>query len=282
MKFAICNEFCEGWDLDRVFRLAADSGYEGVEIAPGTLAAEPRTISAGRRRELAAQAAAAGVEVVGLHWLLAGTKGLHITHPDPAIRSRTTDYLKELIRLCADLGGRKMVIGSPRQRDVLEGVSRNQAWDHAREVFAGLLDEAGQHGVDLCLEPLARSETNFINTAAEGLRLCQELGHPRFRLHLDVKAMADEGRPLDEIVASCKGWVAHVHVNDANLSYPGSGDTDLRPLAAGLSAIGYDEWLSVEVFDFKPGPETIARESRRYLANVFAGSPPRPRGDHYS
>lgn len=271
LKLAMCNEFCENWEIDRVFKLAADTGFGGVEIAPFTLAADVNDITPERRRQIAQQARDHGVEVVGLHWLLVSPEGLYVNHPDKAVRDRTASYFKALIHCCADLGGNKLVIGSPKQRNVMDGLTYDQAWDYAKEVFSNLLADAEARRVDLCIEPLTINETNFITTAAEGVRLCKQIDHPRFRLHLDVKAMCGEGRPLDQIIKESKGHVGHFHANDANRSYPGSGDTDFGPVVEGLRAIGYDGWVSVEVFNFEPGPETIARESYKYLQKVFGG-----------
>lgn len=99
--------------------------------------------------------------------------------------------------------------------------------------------------------------------------MVKEIDHPRFLVHLDVKAMADEGRPMNDIITECKGYVGHFHANDANRSYPGSGDTDFGPVVEGLRAIGYTGWVSVEVFDFTPGPQKIAAESMKYLKEKF-------------
>ena len=271
MKLAICNEFCQGWELDRVFKLAADTGFTGVELAPFTLAPDVNQVTPERRQEIRHQAKDHGVAVIGLHWLLVSPPGLYINHADAAIRARTEAYFRALINFCGDVGGTKMVIGSPKQRNVLPELSFRQAWDYARDFFTRLLPDAEQRGVDLCIEPLSRCDTNFIVTAAQGMQLCREINHPRFRLHLDVKAMCDEGRPLDAIIRECQGWVGHFHANDANRSYPGSGTTDFAPIAAGLRDIGYDGWVSVEVFDFTPGPEKIATESYRCLSQAFGG-----------
>ena len=269
MKFAICNEFCQDWKLGDVFRLAAATGYQGVELAPFTLASDVNEIPRSRRREIAQEAAEQGVEVVGLHWLLVSPEGLYVNHREAQVRQKTADYFKALIHCCADLGGSKLVIGSPKQRNVMEGLTFQQAWDYAREVFTSVLPEAEARSVDLCIEPLSGRETDFITTAAEGIRLCQEINHPRFRLHLDVKAMCSEDKPLGTIIRESEGYVGHFHANDANRGYPGSGDIDYTPIAAALRDIDYQEWISVEVFDFSPGPETIAGEGRKYLRKVF-------------
>ena len=102
MKLAICNEFCEGWDIERVFKLAKDTGYDGVEIAPFTLAPDVNDISGGQRRRIVEQARQYGMEIIGLHWLLASPEGLPISHPDDAIRNRTAEYFKSLINFCGD------------------------------------------------------------------------------------------------------------------------------------------------------------------------------------
>ncbi len=269
MKFAMCNEFCEGWTIEDVFRLARDVGYDGVELAPFTMADRVTDIQASRREAIRRNAAERGVEIIGLHWLLVKPEGLYINHPDPDIRRRTQHYMLELIRFCADLGGDRMVVGSPKQRNVVPGISCAEAWGLAVESFAALLEVADAHGVTLCIEPLARTETDFINTVAEGMRLVREIDHPRFRVHLDVKAMSDEGRPYDEIIREAAGYVGHVHVNDANRDGPGWGDTDYTPIVRGIRDIGYDDYASVEVFDFSPGAEAIARRSLAFLKQVF-------------
>lgn len=269
VKFAMCNEFCEGWNIDDVFRLAAETGYDGVEIAPFTLAPDVTEIGPDRRRDIVRRAGRHGVEVVGLHWLLVSPEGLYVNHMDKAVRDKTADYFRALVHCCADLGGTKLVIGSPKQRNVMPGLDYQQAWDYAMDFFAGVLPVAEDRAVDLCIEPLARSDTDFITTAAEGIRLCREIAHPRFRLHLDVKAMADEDMPPDEVIRSARDYIAHFHANDANRGYPGSGSTDFRPIAEALVEIGYDGWVSVEVFDFSPGPEAIASESLKYLSSAF-------------
>lgn len=142
VKFAICNEFCEDMPIGQVFKLAADTGYQGVEIAPFTIADDVRDISADQRREIKQQAADAGVEVVGLHWLLVKPEGLYVNHEDKAIRDKTAEYFRALIHCCGDLGGTKMVIGSPKQRNVREGLTYEQAWRFAKDVFLSLLPDA--------------------------------------------------------------------------------------------------------------------------------------------
>jgi sugar phosphate isomerase/epimerase len=269
----MCNEFCDGWALEDVLRLARDVGYAGVEVAPFTLAEDVRRIPLAERQRLRGLAEECGLRLIGLHWLLVKPPGLFLTHPDVQIRRVTQAYLEALIHLCADLGGDRMVLGSPKQRQVMPGCTPEQAWQWACEMFRALLPAATERGVTLCIEPLARAETNLLNTVREGLRMVDAVGHPRFRVHLDVKAMCDEGRPLDAIIREATGYIGHVHVNDANRNGPGWGDTDYGPVVRGLADSGYDDYASVEVFDFSFGAERIARSSLEFLKRVFAVLP---------
>ncbi len=81
--------------------------------------------------------------------------------------------------------------------------------------------------------------------------------------------MSTEARPIPEIIRASAARVRHVHANDANRRGPGMGDTDFRPIAQALREVGYDGYVSVEVFEFDPGPEVIASESLGYLKRVF-------------
>src|SRR5437868_228773 len=117
MKFATCNEPWKGVPIEEIFRIAARLGYDGVEIAPFTLANDVRDLSPARRKEIVRAAADAGVQIVGLHWLLVSPAGMHITTSDESIRRKTIDYMKALIHFCGDLGGKVMIHGSPKQRN---------------------------------------------------------------------------------------------------------------------------------------------------------------------
>jgi len=272
MKFGICNELFENWPWERVCAFAREIGYHGIEIAPFTLAERAEAIDPTRRREIRHAAESQGLAIIGLHWLLAKPPGLYITHPDPAIRNQTSDYLLQLVALCADLGGTVMVIGSPKQRNRLPGVKLAQAFDYAVEVFKPAADAAAKHAVTLAIEPLSGRETDFLMCAADGIELVERINHPNFRLHLDVKAMSYEYKPIPDIIHASAKYLAHFHVNDPNLLGPGMGDVKYEPIIAALREVGYDGWLSVEAFDFKLGPERIARESAHYLRHVTGSS----------
>ncbi len=270
MKFGICNEIFENWDLGRVFEYAAQVGYDIVEIAPFTIASTVTEISAARRQEIREMAQRAGVGISGLHWVLAKTEGFHLTTPDAAVRRRTAEYLSELVDCSADLGGSRIILGSPKQRNILEGVTPEQAWDWATETVRDAVRRAEDRGVVICFEPLGPEETNFVNTAREGVRFAAQFASPALSIILDVKAMSTEAQSIPEIIGESAGRFAYFHANDPNRKGPGFGEVDFRPIAAALKSAEYDQFVSVEVFDFTEGPEVIATKSLEYLRKVFA------------
>jgi sugar phosphate isomerase/epimerase len=269
MRFAICNELFEGWPFDQVCRFSKEAGYSGIELAPFTLAPRITDVTRERRAALRRQAADAGVEIIGLHWLLAGTQEFYLTSPDPVVRARTADYLIALSDACRDFGGTLMVFGSPEQRSLLPGVSRDQAFDWAVETFRRVMPAVASNGVSICMEPLSPAETDFINTCDEAAALIRAVDHPRFVMHLDVKAMSSERLPMVDLIRRYGPSAGHFHANDANLRGPGFGNVDFVPIFRSLHDAGYDGWVSVEVFDYKPDPETIARESAAYMRRTL-------------
>jgi sugar phosphate isomerase/epimerase len=273
MKFALCNEMFGDRSFADTFSTIRKLGYTGVEIAPFTLApgAEPfdvRRVPAERIVEVRARAGDVGLEIIGLHWLLAKTDGFYLTSPDPTVRRQTAEYLRTLAEVCADLGGTIMVLGSPKQRNLLPGVSYDDAEDYATEVLHGAVPACAQFGVTIAVEPLGPAEGDFLLNAKAGIRLVEKVDSPQCKLHLDVKAMSSEGRPIGDIIRESREWLVHFHANDPNLLGPGMGEVDFRPIFAALREINYAGWVSVEVFKYEPSPDEIARQSIEYMRRI--------------
>jgi sugar phosphate isomerase/epimerase len=270
MKFAICNETFQDWPFEKAFAFARDCGYTGIEIAPFTIHEDARQITSGRRAEVRRQAAAAGLETVGLHWLLAKTEGFYLTTPDDAVRKATGEYLSELAHLCRDLGGSVIVLGSPQQRNLLEGVTHEEGVRLAADTVQGALPALEQCNVTLAIEPLGPEEGDFLNLTTQAVELIEMIGSPHCRLHLDVKAMSSESTPVAQIIRDNGSLLKHFHANDPNRRGPGMGEVPFDPIFEALGEIDYRGWVSVEVFDYSPGIETLARESMQNMQDCLA------------
>ena len=270
MKFAFCNEMFEGRPMTEVCSIANRLGYHGIEIAPFTLGASAENITTEFRKEIRQIISDNGLETVGLHWLFAGPEGLHITTNDKKIWGRTRDYLSRLLDLCSDLGGKVLVLGSPKQRNLQNGQTYEQAQKRAADLLKSVLDKANDLNLTICIEPLSPVETDFINTVAQGIEFVRQINHPNLKIHLDVKAMCSESIPVPEIIRSVQAEdIGHFHVNDPNLYGPGMGDLDYAPIVEAIHYIDWNKWLSVEVFKYDPDPEIIAHKSIEYLKSFF-------------
>ncbi len=269
MKFAICNEIFKDWKLEDTLAYAKRLGYSAVEIAPFTLANSVTDISPAERLKIRDLAARIGIEIAGIHWVLVKPDGLYMNHTDAEIREQTSDYFRELADFCADIGGKVIVVGSPKQRNIMPGVTAEQGWDWATETFRQAVTKAEKRQVTICFEPLSPVETNFINTAADAIRFVEQFQSRNFKIILDVKAMCSESKAIPQIIRESYPNFAHFHANDKNLKGPGFGDVDFKPIAAALKEVGYNGYVSVEVFNFDEGPETIATKSLEYLRKTF-------------
>ncbi|GIV16098.1 MAG: tagatose 3-epimerase [Armatimonadota bacterium] len=272
MLSCICNELFQGWELRRVMEYCKRLGYHAVEIAPFTLADSVQTITAAERASIRRMAQEVGIQIAGLHWLLVKPEGLHLTTDDAEVRHRTAEYLVALAHFCADLGGKVLVLGSPKQRSVQPGSTHEQAWERALETLRPAVQTAEQRGVTWCIEPLSPAETNFLNRAEDAIRFAQALDSPAARIILDVKAMSSESKPIPQIIRESAGWFAHFHANDPNLKGPGMGDVDFVPILRALQEVGYNGYVSVEVFDYSDGAEHIAEVSLKNLQNALASA----------
>jgi sugar phosphate isomerase/epimerase len=266
MKFGICSEIFKDWnDFGRTAAFVKEVGYDGIEVAPFTFEPYVTDISAATRTDIVKAAKAVDLDILGIHWVLIGPEGLHLTSPDKATRDRTAQYLRDLAHFGGDIGGKVMIFGSPKQRNLMDGVTYEQASDYAVEVFESALPVFEERGVTICMEPLSTKETDFCETAAKTVALIDRIDHPNFRLLLDTKAMTTDDDTRPNLIKRYASYLAHYHANDANLEGPGFGDVDFAPIFEALKEAGYDDYVSVEVFKFDPGPERIARESLAYM-----------------
>ncbi len=273
-RHAICNEVFENWNFRDACLDIQEAGYEGIEIAPFTLAEDPAGISAGKRREYRDIMASEGLQFVGLHWLMVSPKGLHVTTPDAALRARSWQHIRNLIDLCGDLGeGGVMVFGSPKQRATSEGLSGAEATRHFVEGLASVAPLACERGVTILMEALSAGQCDVVTSLDEAATLVRQIGLPAIRTMFDSHNAIDEVESHAALVDRHYDLIRHIHVNELDGRHPGTGSYDFKPVFEVLRRRGYGGWISLEAFDFTPGAQTIARESLRHLESEIGRLP---------
>jgi sugar phosphate isomerase/epimerase len=263
MRIALCNEVIAPMPFPRQCEYAAKLGYDGLEIAPYTLSEEPHRMGVAQIAAARSAAEDSGVAITGLHWLLVKPLGLSISTKDEPARKKTIDVMLALVDLCAALGGRYLVHGSPQQRRIEPGETRAAALARAQECFAAVAERAQQAGVVYCIEPLSAEQTPLINTLEEAAKMVGEIGNPAVRSMLDCSSAGRmQKEPLGALVERWlpKGVIAHVQLNDRNRRGPGQGEQRFAPLFAALKRHRYAGDVAVEPFDYVPdGPAAAAR-----------------------
>jgi D-psicose/D-tagatose/L-ribulose 3-epimerase len=273
-RHAICNEAFEKYDFRDACRIIRSAGYTGIEIAPFTLAADPLDVSPAQRAEYRRIMSEEGLSFVGLHWLMVSPKPLHVTTADNALREESWRYVANLVDLCADLGpSGVMVFGSPKQRATTPGTTREEAKQRWMEGLARVAPHAESRGATILVEALPSSQCDVVNTLAEAVDLVDQIGSPAVRTMFDSHNSEDETENHAVLVERYFDYIRHIHVNEMDGRHCGTGDYNFLPIFDVLRRKRYLGWISLEAFDFTPGPETIARESLRYLESVIERVP---------
>jgi len=271
VKFVLCNEVLQPLGFAQQCDLAAKLGYDGLEVAPFTLAEDPTAITDAQAAQFRRIAEDAGLRIAGLHWLLVAPSGLSIVSGDEAVRARTVGVMKRLVELCAALGGTYLVHGSPKQRSVPAGATKEDALARATDCFAHVAPAAAAMGVVYCVEPLSTRETDLINTVAEAARIVDQVNSPGLKTMIDCSAAGQvEKDPVDALIRRwvASGHVVHIQVNDPNRRGPGQGEMKFGPILRAIDESGYRGVVAVEPFDYVPDGPGCAARAIGYLRGI--------------
>ena len=259
----MCNEAFGDAPFAEVCRTLRGIGYTGIEIAPFTLRDSVADLRAAMDGE--------GIEFVGLHWLMVSPPGLHVTTVDEALRKRGWRHVRGLIDLCGDLasGPSVMVFGSPKQRGTDGQSTPAAATRRFTEGLAELAPHAQSRNVTVLVEALPANQCDVVRTLAEAAAIVREIDSPAIQTMFDTHNAVDEAEPASVLIERTFPLIRHVHVNEMDGRYPGTGNYDFASLLRTLERLHYRHWISLEVFDFAPDPVTIARQSIGYLQSLL-------------
>ncbi len=253
---------------------AKSIGFDGVEISLlGDVAAAPEATGEAIR--------AMGLEATCTTGLGPSTD---LASEDPTVRAAGVDALRSSIDVTARLGSPQLtgviygawgVVAPGKRRDRL-------AW--ARDGLAAVAGDAEAANVQLGIEAINRYETDLVNTADQAVGLAEAVGSSHVGVLLDSYHMnIEEVLPADAIRRTGR-WLRHFHVSDNDRGAPGGGLIDFAAQAKALAEIGYDGWVTTEMFilpdvnvsadltiwrAIEPGPDEAARAALSHMRKTF-------------
>ena len=159
---------------------------------------------------------------------------------------RAVKYSQTAIRRAKEIGIKILVLGSSRSRAIPEGFSREEAEEQFVSLLKAIAPTAEENGVIVAIEPLQKSESNFINTVREGAAIARKTGSPNICVIADIFHMARVGEGPDGITDSADKLV-HCHIAEVeDRTAPGVKGDDFTPYFKALKDIKYKGGISFE------------------------------------
>jgi sugar phosphate isomerase/epimerase len=237
-------------DLDRSCAQLVAFGYDGVEL----MVRNPRELD---QAAIARTIAERGLAVPDIGAApIFGEDKLSLTDPDPAIRQRTRERLRDVIDFAARFGA-QVHVGRFRGY-VPEDAGRAEAVAWLTDSLLGAAEYGRPKGVRILVEPLCHFEANTLLTVLETGEFLRSLNHPNLGILPDTFHMNIEERCPPASLMATREYVTHVHFADSNRWYPGAGHVNFREVLEALRLIGYERFITIEVKQ-EPEPETAAR-----------------------
>lgn len=268
LKLAISNVAWYPKEIDKFIELISSLGCQGIELAASMLWEEPVDVPIKERLALRQKIEDRGLRLTGLQALLYTRQDLFL-FKDGKTRKKLLDYLTELMDLCSDLEGEILVFGSPRNRNIGD-LPPEKAQAIGVDFFRKVGKQAEEHNLFFCIEPLGRTETDFINTVAQAERLIEDAGRPKgLGLHIDIKGLIDENEVSSPYLTQSFARAKHVHLNDPGLMPPGSTGYDHRLIREKMRGSGYSRFVSIEMRRQDADVEGSVRRAVDYVKRIY-------------
>ena len=239
-------------DLAEGCRKAAALGFDAVEVFPP----EPEAVKVEELRAL--------LDDNGLSLAAVGTGAGWVKHkfslssPDEATREKAVDFVRRVMDFAANFDA-PAIIGSMQGKSG-DGVTKQVALRYLGNALFKLDDHARDIDGTVLYEPINRYETNLVNTLGDAVQLLTAIGAENVKILADLFHMNIEEINIADAIRNAGSRVGHVHFADSNRRAAGLGHTDFMPIMAALGEIGYEGYLSAEVFPL-PDSDSAARQT---------------------
>lgn len=276
MRISISNI---AWDTThdvQVREILQRHGVDAIDVAPGKYFSDFAAASPHQIENVRNWWAERGIEIIGMQSLLYGTQGLNL-FSEPEVQQRMLDHLQDVCRIGDGLNARRLVFGSPRNRD-RSGLSDDQALEIATKFFQRLSDLADRHGVTICLEPNPECYgSNFMTSIADTAAVVEAVAHPALKMQFDTGALCINGESPYKVCAEFHHLIGHVHASEPQLVPIGTGTTDHQASAAALKEFLPEATVTIEMLTNSADDPIAAVElSIEYVAALYgsgAGDP---------
>jgi D-psicose/D-tagatose/L-ribulose 3-epimerase len=265
MKKCISNIAWDPNDNDSIVPLLKKYDIKNIEVAPKILFDNPLKVSKEQILVVKEYWNNRGINIYGMQALLYGNPHLKIFDTTEC-RKETSRYLKEIINLAGQLGVKRMVFGSPRNR-YRQNLKIDEAQEIASKFFWDLSETCRKNDVILCLEPNAKGYgCNFINNTTQALDLIRCVDHDNFKLNMDTSTLIMNGENVTDCIVKAKDKISHFHISYPNLLPITNGTIDFSSLHTSLKKVGYDGAVSVEM---RPTTKENIRSALHILKKNF-------------
>lgn len=259
MRLAISNI---AWDISEdqaILTLLQRFGVDAIDVAPGKYFPLPGKATDEDIARVKNWWFERGIEISGMQALLFGTTGLNVFGP-PESQDAMLQHLTAVCRIGAALGAKRIVFGSPKNRD-RSGLTDQETMDVAVSFFRRLGDIAQSYGVVICLEPNPPCYgANFMTTSIETAEVVRRISHVAVRMQLDTGALTINGEDPVTVLQDFAPLIGHVHASEPDLLPLGDGGTEHAKVAAALKQHLPNHVVTIEMLATKNEPHEVSIE----------------------
>jgi D-psicose/D-tagatose/L-ribulose 3-epimerase len=243
------------WDADfhPFIDKVADLGFDVLEVNAGTVG----RMTAEERRALKAHADDRGIT---LTYCIGLPHAYDIAAADTSVRQNGIAYLQQMARAIGEIGGGPMggIIYSSWPGSLPKGeTDRRPYLERSVASMKEAIKAAEDNHVFFNMEVVNRFEQYLMNTCAEAVDYCQQVGSPNAKVMLDTFHMNIEEDFVGDAILQAGSWLGHFHIGENNRMPPGYGHIPWTEIAAALRKIQYQGHIVMEPF-VQPGGQVGA------------------------
>ena len=246
MRISISNIAWDIKDDETVCAILQRHHVDAIDIAPSKYFSDFASTTPDQIDKVRRWWAERGIDIIGMQSLLYGTQGLNLFDATD-VQQHMLSHLSHVCRIGDRLNARRLVFGSPRNRD-RTGLSDDQVLEIATGFFKRLAHIAQQHDVSICLEPNPECYgSNFMTTSQETAAVVKAVDDPALKMQFDTGSLCINGESPSSVCAEFQHLIGHVHASDPQLLPVGTGATDHCQAASALREYLPDAPVTIEM-----------------------------------